>query len=325
MKTAARTLLTEYVACDLCGSLEHTLLFSKIDQVTGLEFNLVECSCGMAFVNPMPTRECISMIYPDDYLDGKERRQDKYAKMLSLLPSASGQILLDIGCGRGDFIHYAAASGWQTEGVDLMDWRSPYSDAIKVGDFLTMDLPEAGYDAVTAWALLEHVRQPSLYFRKASRLLRDNGRFVFVVPNISAPGMRYSCSEDIPRHLWLFTPAAVMRYLDESGMEAVSIRHDGRIYQAYPFGLLRRLFNANERKEPRCREFENRAVALLRNRQVKGNLRPWLAEALRSLGPKDLVIDALDLALGVLVAQASKIVRNYGVINVIARKRTAAG
>jgi len=273
----------------------------------------------MAFVNPMPSPESIPLLYPPDYLAGKEFRQDQYERMLRLLPRGTKGRLLDIGCGRGDFIRYAAQSGWNTEGVDLMDWDSPYEVPIRIGDFLEMDLPEGSYDVMTAWALLEHVRKPSLFFQKVSRLLRTGGLFIFVVPNVSAPGMRHSCAEDIPRHLWLFTPDAVRRYLGTYGMEAVSVLHSGEIYRAYPFGLLRYWFGRS--RNFRCADYENRSVALLRNRQIKGNLRTWISEVVRSVGPADLVLDAIDLAVGVCLARVSLIMKNYGIITVTASKK----
>ncbi|MEJ2717535.1 MAG: methyltransferase domain-containing protein, partial [Deltaproteobacteria bacterium] len=117
---------TEYVNCDLCGSSDHELLYSKSDPITGGEFHLVECRCGMAFVNPMPTLDSIPLLYPENYLTGKERQQTAYQRMIRLLPQGSGGRLLDIGCGRGEFINYASQAGWNAEGVDLMDWDSPY-------------------------------------------------------------------------------------------------------------------------------------------------------------------------------------------------------
>jgi len=319
--SSAGQVQTEYVACDLCGSADHEILFSKIDPVTGAEYHLVECSCGMALVNPMPAVESIPKVYPGDYHEGKDLQHSMYDRMLALLPSARGGKLLDVGCGTGDFILRASRIGWDVEGVDLLDWNRGYNIPIRVGDFVSMDFPEGTYDVVTAWALLEHVRRPSLFFEKISRLLREHGLFIFVVPNIAAPGIRHSCSEDIPKHLWLFSPVAVRRYLDRYAMEVVSILHDAGIYTAYPFGLLRYGFRRLRRKETRCAKFENKSVALLRNRRLKGNFRPWVSEAIRSVGPVDLFLDAIDLGLGVLVAGISRMMRNYGIVTVIARKK----
>jgi SAM-dependent methyltransferase len=314
---ASETISTEYVSCDLCGSSDQVLLYSKIDPVTRKEFHLVECSCGMAFVNPMPTAQSIPMLYPADYLRDKTDLASLYGRMMRYLPVEHGK-LLDIGCGRGDFINYASKEGWDAEGVDLMDWGTPHAVPIRVGDFLTMDFQGRNYDAITAWALLEHVRAPSAFFKQASRLLKDNGLFIFVVPNYGAPGMKHCCTEDVPRHLWLFTPRAVEKYLERYGLEARAVYHNDALYTAYPFGLVRYGLQRLWKRTAHCSSYQNRSVALLRNRQIKGNASAWLGEVLRSVGPVDVALDLIDLALGVLLAKASKLIGNYGVTTVVA-------
>lgn len=318
-----RSVSTEFVRCDLCDSDQQALLYSKLDPISATEYHLVECGCGMAFVNPMPTSEAIPLLYPGDYLKDKENLDALYGRMIELLPRLHGARLLDIGCGRGDFINQAVKKGWEAEGVDLLDWNTPHPVRIRVGDFLNMDLAETRYDVVTAWAMLEHVRKPSAFFQKVSTLLKPGGRFVFVVPNFGAPGMRHTCTEDIPRHLWLFTPRAVAAYLAKYGMTPLSILHDDRLYTSYPFGLVRYGFRRLRGKLTDCGRFENKSVALLRNRQVRGNLRQWLAEVFGLLDPIDIAIDAVDLLVGVLVAEWSKLINNYGVITVIAGKADA--
>lgn len=314
----ADSISCQIVACDLCGAEDQVLLYSKIDAVTGKEFHLVECSCGMAFVNPMPSAESVPLLYPGDYLKDKHGMGQLYGRMMELLPKGDGKKLLDIGCGRGDFIHYAAQRGWDAQGVDLLRWDAPHSVSIRVGDFVAMDLPEESYDVITAWALLEHVRRPSAFFKKVSRLLKDDGRFVFVVSNFAAPGMRRSCTEDIPRHLQLFTPKAVESYLNTYGMKSVAVYHNDRIYSCYPFGLLRHSLPGRVGNDKRCATFQNRSVALLRNRQIRGNARAWLSEVFKTIGLVDIALDAVDLALGVALATYSKIIGNYGVLTVVA-------
>ena len=133
-------IVTEIVPCDLCGSDDQDLLYTRLDPITGQEYHLVECNCGMAFVNPMPTAQSIPKLYPADYLKDKQDMTSMYRRMMEFLPDSNQGTLLDIGCGRGDFIAYAAQSGQQVEGIDLMAWDTSHDVPIRVGDFLTMDL-----------------------------------------------------------------------------------------------------------------------------------------------------------------------------------------
>lgn len=314
---------SEYVACDLCGSVDHEILYSKIDHSTKWEFNVVKCTCGMVFVNPMLLEECIPLLYQEDYHSEKPLLDSLYQSMMAVLPKPNGSgKLLDIGCGGGDFIRYAAKAGWDCEGIDFIDWNRTDKDInVRVGNFLTMDIPEESYDVITAWAVLEHVRHPSLFFGKISKLLARDGRFIFTVPNVGAPGMSHSCHEDVPKHLWLFTTEAVNTYLSRHGLKAESILHNGKIYRTYPFGLVRYGYHSLISKAPlNAAVYENKSIALLKNRPIDIYFGKWISEVFRQVSPLEIVVDALDLALGLTVANVSKILNNYGVITVIASK-----
>lgn len=315
--------MCEYVPCDLCGSLEHEIIYSKIDHVTNWEFHVVRCSCGMVFVNPMPLQKYLNLLYPGHYLDEKNLLKSLYKKMLQILPSASkGNRLLDIGCGRGDFIWYANQYGWEAEGVDFTDWKNLRKEIkITVGDFLLIDKGPSSYNVITAWAVMEHVRNPSHYFKRVSQLLKPNGKFVFTVPNVASLGMMYSCDEDTPRHLWLFTPDAVKKYLSCCGMRLERSVHNGSIYRAYPFGLLRLCFYLLlGNSHLNCSTFQNKSVSLLKNKPMDLYFKTWMLEIFERLSLVDIGIDALDLSLGILLGSLSKIIRNYGVITIVAAK-----
>ena len=319
---------SEYIACDLCGSTDHEIVYSKIDHVTGLEFNLVKCACGMAFVNPMPIDESVPLLYPSDYLNEKPYLGQLFENMLRLLPQLPKEErrLLDVGCGTGHFIRCATNAGWDAEGVDFANWGGPKDDLkIRLGNFPLMNLPEGYYKVITSWAVLEHVRRPSFFFEKIGRLLSENGTFIFTVPNIESPGMKLSCDEDVPRHLWLFTPSTAKKYLARYGMEVRTILHNGKIYRSYPFGLIRYGWNVLVMKdEAKCSVYQNKSVSLLRNRSVDVHFRQWIGEVVKSLSPWDIFIDGLDLALGIFLANISKLMKNYGVITVIATKNGGA-
>jgi len=184
-----------------------------------------------------------------------------------------------------------------------------------------MDIPKASFDVITAWAVMEHVRKPSQYFEKIGMLLRPHGKFVFTVPNAASPGMSYSCDEDTPRHFWLFTPDAVRRYLEDYGMEVERYIHDGSIYRAYPFGLVRRAYwSLLRRKDLACTMYQNKAVGLLQNKPMDIYFRRWIGDVFKHLSLFDIAIDVLDLGLGLSVGAVAKSLRNYGVVTVVATK-----
>jgi SAM-dependent methyltransferase len=237
--------------------------------------------------------------------------------MIDYLPSKPGK-LLDIGCGRGDFIHETRTRGWAAEGVDLIDWGNPHGLKIHLGDFSEMQLPQGTYDVTTAWSSLEHVRKPSLFFLQSSLLLKPGGFFIFIVPNFMAPGMRYCCTQDVPRHLWLFSPIAIHLYAEKFGFIVSNIYHDDSIYTCYPFGMVR--YGLSRTKSRKCHDYENRSVAMLQHLSFRDNYSNWIKDVLKTLPLKDIFIDAIDLGIGVVLAKLSKYLRNYGMITVVLRK-----
>ncbi len=52
---------------------------------------------------------------------------------------------------------------------------------------------------------------------------------------------------------------------------------------------------------------------------MKGNLFVWLKDVVTTLGPIDLMLDAVDGGIGILLANLSKLLRNYGIITIVTR------
>jgi 2-polyprenyl-3-methyl-5-hydroxy-6-metoxy-1,4-benzoquinol methylase len=93
-----------------------------------------------------------------------------------------------------------AARGWRVEGVEVAESSQPISDfRVYAQEFHKIRVDQPTYDAVTAWAVLEHVHDPMAYFRKASQVLRKDGLFVFNAPNFASVSSRYLFCEDFPR------------------------------------------------------------------------------------------------------------------------------
>jgi SAM-dependent methyltransferase len=199
-------------------------------------FTVVECSnCGLGFTNPRPDPLEIGRYYPDafyEYFDEKWH-MTRYGHEARYLPEPllERMRLLDIGCANGDFPRFMKKRGWDVTGLEIG------ASAREIVDFpvFNCDLPSVPidaptYDAVTAWAVLEHVHDPHAYFQKVGQILRPGGRFVFAVTDFDSWPSRFLFREDLPRHLYFFTKATVKRYLEESGLEFVQMDHTRDIY-----------------------------------------------------------------------------------------------
>jgi SAM-dependent methyltransferase len=238
----------ETVACNLCGSEKHSPVYEIPDRrfFPNELFTVVECDqCGLGFVNPRPTIAEIQKYYPPEYYQTPPtsshdryvtRRFTQEASYLQGLENRNGhRRLLDVGCANGDFPRFMAARGWDVEGVEISESSQPITDfRVHTQEFQDIPVNEPTYDAVTAWAVLEHVHNPMAYFQKASRVVKQGGLFVFLVTNFHSAASRHLFCEDIPRHLYFFTRETVRQYLDRTGFVLEKEDNGRNIYKLAP-------------------------------------------------------------------------------------------
>jgi SAM-dependent methyltransferase len=71
------------------------------------------------------------------------------------------------------------------------------------------------------WNVLEHLEAPIQSIRCVHRLLKENGWFIFSIPNLESLDAHlfgpYWMGWDVPRHLYLFPQAKLRAILDENG------------------------------------------------------------------------------------------------------------
>lgn len=115
--------------------------------------------------------------YPRQDASLDEAQENKYRLVFEKLRLKPGDRLLDVGCGWGGMVRYAARRGVNATGVTLSreqtSWAQRAIDEEGLGDLAEVrfgdyrDITERDYDAVSAIGLLEHigVRNYPSYFR----------------------------------------------------------------------------------------------------------------------------------------------------------------
>jgi cyclopropane-fatty-acyl-phospholipid synthase len=142
------------------------------------------------WLDPWMMYSCAYFTKPDDTLEqAQEQKLDYICKKLDLRP---GERLLDIGCGWGGLICYAARRyGVNATGITLSEPQAEYATdriereglhaicSAKVRDYRDMDRTES-YDKIVSVGMFEHVGAHMLpeYFERAYRLLKPGGRFL---------------------------------------------------------------------------------------------------------------------------------------------------
>ena len=222
--------MPESVTCNLCGSASEEPLFTLKDYrlfVDDEEWTVVRCTrCGLGYLNPRPTRDEIGRYYPERYFSHREQLAGRYRREASYVEGPPGR-LLDIGAARGDFLTVMAERGWDVEGIEPFGRAADLhgSPIHRMSFPEDSTLPSGSFDVVTAWAVFEHLHDPKRAFVESARLLKPGGRLVIEVPNFRSIRARLGRMEDVPRHLYFFTPRTLRRYGDPAGLELTAIRH----------------------------------------------------------------------------------------------------
>lgn len=323
--------MTETIACNLCRKSDHRVVYQKPDTKYFPEeiFSVVEClNCGLGYVNPRPAFSEISRYYPVDfyeYFDADPTSQAKryqveasYLRELANPPNGRKR-LLDIGCANGDFPRFMIKQGWDVEGVevsrnskeidDFPVYRSPFPD-------LPLDQP--CFDAITAWAVLEHVHDPMSYFKKAARLLKRGGTFVFLVTNFNSISSRALFLEDIPRHLYFFTEKTVSEYLTQNGFEFLRADYTNRIYSMRPMNWLYYYIARFKGVDLKFEDLPDTSYqSFSRHSQMDGfRLKSKYLISLLFSHP----LAVIDKALVPIVERIQILRRRYGIVTFVARK-----
>ncbi len=136
-------------------------------------------------LGPSMTYTCACYPHADATLD--EAQENKYRLVFEKLRLKEGDRLLDVGCGWGGMVRYAARRGVRATGVTLSSEQTKWAQQViadeglsdlaevRYGDY--RDIKEASFDAVSSIGLLEHigVRNYESYFRFLKSRLRTGG------------------------------------------------------------------------------------------------------------------------------------------------------
>lgn len=240
---------TENIDCNLCGCSEFITLYQGYDRLHGYEgkFTYVQCSeCYLVYMNPQIVFEDLHQYYPQDYaphvVKASRKKNVKSTKRLFLPPSVLHQLtstsrVLDIGCGSGTFLHQLnQLTGCEVRGLDISQKavetaQSVYGLTVDRGTIIHADYSDSSFDLITAWHYLEHVNDPMAVLKKIAALLKPEGYFALMVPNISCVNAKLFGSAwfplDCPRHLFLYSPSVMKDYLYKSGLHVSRIRFTG--------------------------------------------------------------------------------------------------
>ncbi len=102
------------------------------------------------------------------------------------LSAHAGGRLLDLGCGRGEFLHGFAQLGYRAQGVDrCRPSQARFPEPVVAADFERSGLPfdDAAFDVVFNKSVFEHLHDVGHVLTECRRVLVPGGRLVSLVPD----------------------------------------------------------------------------------------------------------------------------------------------
>lgn len=212
--------------------------------VSHQKFAVVVCpECGMGMTQGVPAPEHIGAYYKsENYISHSDTKKglvntlyhqvralmlQRKQKLVERQTNGTRGTILDIGCGTGYFLGHMKKKGWNVYGTE------PDADARAIASQLLgeevwdspglFDLSADTCDVITMWHVLEHVYELAEYLQKIHSILKTGGSLIVAVPNYTShdAGVYQEkwAAYDVPRHLWHFSPRAIVRLIQPYGFE----------------------------------------------------------------------------------------------------------
>jgi len=110
------------------------------------------------------------------------RGQSFYGKYVRGLcdGASAGAAILDVGCGAGQVVEALTTRRFAARGIDVAPGEAANCEPY---DGRTIPFPDASFDAVGAFNVLEHVEEPVAFLDEMRRVLKPGGRMVVSSPN----------------------------------------------------------------------------------------------------------------------------------------------
>ena len=180
------------IDCAVCNTATETRLVK-----TENNLNIVACrECGFIFCNPRPTEQELFRFYQEYYPETSDIPESWNREMGDIFDESRNLVfrhkpagrLLDVGCSFGFFLKDIPSENWEKHGVEpsetATDYLSRHFPDVRVttGAFEEVDYPEAHFDVITSFYVLEHVLDPRAFMEKVFALLKSEGIAVIRIP-----------------------------------------------------------------------------------------------------------------------------------------------
>lgn len=252
MSKGNQSIMPEANTCSICHSKSSRPLFTGYGfDCSSEHFQLINCmNCGLTRLSPLLTNEQLEAYYSSAYYG--HHPQQKFTPLIEMLvrfankhrakilmnflspehaANKAEMRMLDIGCGRGNFLRALHDYGFDCYGTEIPSYPLPASEprlTYQNGWLENIALQPQTFTAISIWHVLEHTSDPDAVIKQISKLLMPNGVVAIAVPNFGSTQQRLFGKHwfhlDLPRHLYHFTEKSLITLLNKHDLQPISVQ-----------------------------------------------------------------------------------------------------
>jgi 2-polyprenyl-3-methyl-5-hydroxy-6-metoxy-1,4-benzoquinol methylase len=143
----------------------------------------------------------------------------------------SNGLVLDYGCGTGEFLGYVKKQERAVLGVEPSEFARKQAIQNHQLNVLSLEefpsISDNSASIISLWHVLEHVPNLEEYISELKRLIKSSGTIIIAVPNFKSYDAKYYgefwAAFDVPRHLWHFSKTAIQKLFAKQNLKLVEV------------------------------------------------------------------------------------------------------